>query len=618
MKRVRLLGEWIKGKYGRGVLTGLLTFLCLLALTYVSESRGLADGFGKGIAPVLLAGFIAWLLLYFGRLRDKRLKVISGIGGILLAFSHVYGNYLHYVNDLFVSPAVTVQQLFAVAGVGLFTVPLFALLLEGLQKAALWWQARQGTGTGPARHLFLKYWMGIFACYIPVFLCYWPVNFVYDAKYQLQEVVHNAYKIHHPILHTLAMGIPYKIGSRLGSVSVGISFYTLMQMLVLSASLAYALCYLYHRGAPRGIRVAAFLISALFPMNSLFAISATKDVLFAAFFLALMVLLLELCYHQEPLTWKKALWLTAAGSLMILFRRNALYALAVSVPFLVWAIRGKKRKLALFGLLAGAIVLSTAVNGGLLKLVHATNDDSIREAMSVPLQQLARTAAYRREDLDSADPAYYQEMLSYWGEGFASQYNPYLSDPIKNSVNETLLKSNMVNFFKLWGKVGLAFPGEYIESFLSGTMGYWYMGDTAHYMAVGDGIAVYHTLIGTEKEIVKHNLFPPVGWLFDPIFFHVNYNRVPILGFLFRSSTYFWMLAVFVLNQIYRRRWRSLLVISLAVIYYGSCFLGPFAALRYVYCVAVCWPLLAALCFQRDSGGPSADPGQPQGIPKQP
>ena len=131
MKRVRLLGEWIKGKYGRGVLTGLLTFLCLLALTYVSESRGLADGFGKGIAPVLLAGFIAWLLLYFGRLRDKRLKVISGIGGILLAFSHVYGNYLHYVNDLFVSPAVTVQQLFAVAGVGLFTVPLFALLMEG-------------------------------------------------------------------------------------------------------------------------------------------------------------------------------------------------------------------------------------------------------------------------------------------------------------------------------------------------------------------------------------------------------------------------------------------------------------------------------------------------------
>lgn len=614
MDLFRRADKWRAGRYGKGILTGILTFLCLLSIAYVSESRGLTDGFGKGIEPVLLAGGIAWLLIHFSRVKERRLKVISGIGGILLAFSYVYGTYLHYVNDLFVSPGQVFLLFVVVLGVSFLTVPLFCLLFEGIQRAGLWWQSRHLSelqSLKSVRFLFLKYWIGIFVCYLPVFLCYWPVNFVYDAKYQLQEVINNAYKIHHPILHTLLMGVTYKLGSRLGSVSVGISFYTLIQMLVLSAAFAYTLWYLYRKGVPRAIRVAAFLIYALFPMNSLFAISATKDVLFAAFFLDFIILLLQLCHDGERITWKKAILLVLAGGLMIMFRRNAMYAVLVSVPFLVWAIRGKRRKLVLALLLIGTILLAGQINSGVLKAVHATNDDSIREAMSVPLQQLARVAGYRREDLEDA---LYQEMLLYWNEGFASQYNPYLSDPIKDNVNDALLKSNFVNFFKLWAKVGLKFPGEYAEAFLSNTMGYWYMGDTTHYMAVGDGIAVYHTLIGAEEEIIKINLCPPVGWLFDPIFFHVNYNKVPILGFCFRSSTYFWMLLVFALYMIYRRQYSKLLVTSTVFLYYASCFMGPFVALRYVYCVAVCWPLFAELCFSSRRASLS---GQASGIIKE-
>lgn len=599
LHKLQKFSNWKNSKYAKGIFIGILTYLCLLSINYVSESRGLADGFGKGMAPVLLAGFVAYLLLYFGRIQDRRLRWIAGIGGALLSFSHVFGNYLHWKNDLFITPAQTFLLLVVAGGVALFTVPLFALLINGIQKGTGRWHvlARQQEKK-PVKYLFLKYWMGIFACYVPVFLCYWPVNFIYDAKYQLSEVVNNDYKIHHPILHTLLMGKCYKLGTRLGSVSLGMSFYALIQMLILSAALAYTLRYLYLRGVPKFFRVAVFLISALFPMNSIFSITATKDVLFAAFFLVFMVLVLQCCYHQEEITWQMALWLIADGSLMIMFRKNAVYAVVIAVPFLILAIRGIKRKALLLVLLIVTIWSADYIDGKVLIAVNAINDDHIKESMSVPMQQLARVADYRREEVDEIT---YQEMLQYWPAGFESAYNPYLSDGIKNRVNQAVLEENLGSFLKLWAKVGCRFPGEYIESFLTNTMGFWYMGDTAHYMAVGDGLAVFHTLIESGEEIDKQNLFPPAGWLLDPLFLYGKSTKTPILGFLFRSSTYFWMMVIYSLIVIYRREYRKIAVMAVVFLYYASCFFGPWVALRYIYAVAVCWPLFVSMCFHETS-----------------
>ena len=593
------IADWKNNKYVKRIFVGILTYLCLLSINYVSESRGLADGFGKGIAPLLLAGFIAYLLLYFDRIQDRRLRRIAGVGGVLLSFSHVFGNYLHWKNDLFTTPAQTVLLLVVVGGVALFTVPLFALLMNGVQKGTEWWHSKAGQQEQRlVKFLFAKYWMGIFACYIPVFLCYWPVNFIYDAKYQLSEVVNNRYRIHHPILHTLLMGNCYKLGASLGSVSLGISFYALIQMLILSAAFAYTLRYLYLRGVPKFFRVAVFLISALFPMNSIFSITATKDVLFAAFFIFFMVLILQCCYHQEAITWQKALLLAVTGSLTIMFRKNAVYAVVIAVPFLVCAIRGMKRKVLLLILLIVTIWSADYIDGKVLIAVNATGDDHIIESMSVPMQQLARVAGYRREEIDEA---IYQEMLQYWPAEFQTSYNPYLSDPIKNNINPEVLETNLKSFLKLWARVGYRFPGEYIESFLTNTMGFWYMGDTAHYMAVGDGLALFHTLIGSGEEIVKQNFFPPAGWLLDPVFFHVRYNQVPILGFLFRSSTYFWMMVIYFLIMVYRRDYGKIAVMAAAFLYYASCFFGPWVALRYIYAVVICWPLFVSMCFHETS-----------------
>lgn len=581
-----------------GVMTGILSYLCMLSISYMTQVRGSAANFGKGINSIFLFGITAYLLVRFGRMcrtENRRERNLAAAGGVLLAFSYVYGKYLHYENTLFESPGQVLFMLLIVAGVSILTIPLFAFLLSGIMKASDWWQKKQsekGREVSQVKYLFPKYWLLIFACYIPAFLCYWPVNFIYDAKYQLAEVINNAYKIHHPILHTLLMGETYKFGVSIGSASLGISIYTLIQMFLLSGAFASAVTYLYQKKAPKAVRIAAILFYAVFPMNSIFSVTATKDVLFAAFFLLFFVLSLRLCYEQERLTWQKGLAFAVTGVFMLLFRKNAVYALIAAIPFFLWMRKGKAEKVKLAVLLGITLLLANGMNEGIIRSVNATNDDSRRESMSVPLQQLARVASYRQGELEED---LYQEILLYIKEDSLIHYHPYLSDPIKNNANLPLLETNLPNFLKLWAKVGLKFPGEYIESFLANTMGYWYLGDTEY--AISDGLAVYHSLIGTGEEIKKYNYFKPAGWVYDSLFFKGGYAKTPVLSTLFQGNFYFWLLIVFVFAAVFRKEYFKIAAVALPLAYFASCLLGPWAALRYVYCIIVCVPVLVMLCL---------------------
>lgn len=574
------------------VLFGIVLYLNLLALCHVDHAKGLGDDAAETIAPIFYAIGTGMMLTRFMRVRDRRRKIVAVVGGVLLAFSYVYGTYLHYINDLFMDAGQVLFLLLVVAGVSITTVPLFSLLFEGMEKAGAWYADHRMSETEQkiSKKVFLKYWLGILGCYIPVFLAYWPVNFVYDAKYQLREVINNDYRIHHPLLHTWLMGATYNWGGEVfGSVSVGISFYTIIQMVICSMAFAYVLWYLYKQRVPKVLRVAGFLFFAVFPMNSILAISATKDVLFAAFYAVFFVTLLRIADNQESMTKGIMFLLVVSGVLMLLFRKNAVYALIVAIPFLVGVTLKKKRKIMLTAALVATIVLAHLSNEGLIQALQASGDDGLREASSIFVQSMARVADYRGEELA---PELYEEMLLYWEDGFEEVYNPYISDPIKNAIDGNLLEANFINFLKLWVKIGLQFPGEYVESFLTNNIAYWYMGDLAHAMAAGDDISLYHMLIGTGEEIVKKNYCPPASMLLDSLFVYGKYRETPILACLFRPSTYLWLFLAFILYAIYKREYRSIMVYSLSVLYVGTCLFGPWGVLRYIYAIVVTVPLI--------------------------
>ena len=583
-----------KHKWVKYILLSLFAYLAVLSLAKVSSLHGSdvvywgGKYFGYNLLPIILYGLIIWLYNRFLSRGNIRLTVFSYIGGGLLALAIVYGAYAHYVNNIFRSTGETFLQIGMVICISMLTTPLVSEQFELIEKANNWYVGRevQEQVKRPTVY-FLIVWAIIFASFIPLFLGAWPGNFVFDAKYQMQNVITGDYKTHHPLIHTLLMGKAYEFGVSHGNAAWGYQFYTLLQMLILSSAFAYLLLYFYRKRVPKCIRIVTLLWFTLFPMHALFAISATKDVLCATFFLYFMIFLVQFLFDGEKVSPAFYVKMAISGILLSLFRNNALYAVMAAGIFLLVFCKGWKKKRTILILYCIIFLGTKLVNHGLIEYTDAEESAKYRESFSVPLQCLARVCSYRREDVPQE---IYDEVLFYIREDEIPNYTPYLSDAVKNNANEYNLEHNTLNFFKLWVKTGVLFPDEYVESVVTNTMGYWYPLNQGIYASAD--ISLYHTLIGMGEEIKKKSYFPLASALYEKLFWTNDYHYVPILGYLFRNALYFWMTIFYMLWGAYKKQRRALLVGCLPLVYLGTCLLGPMSALRYIYSLVVCVPLL--------------------------
>lgn len=611
---------WIKR-----IVLAILAYGSVLAMAHISSLHGSADVywgylyFSNNIWSVLLFGASFWLMKRYAERKNPGLHRVSACLGTLLSFAVVYGAYAHYTNDIFGTDGRFLTLTGVILGVALITIPLSEEVLLGFDRLAGWYEGETDRGTeaskgretdrdtetGKSREtvgreyglvrliekrpglVFWFSWLFIFVCYLPLFLAWWPGNFVFDAPYQLRDVIRHTHSTHHPLAHTLLMGAAYRLGERMGSVSKGFQFYTLLQMAVLSSSFAYCVYYLYRSVKRKIVFTAALLWFALFPMHALFAITATKDVLCAAFFLYFMVFVVRTIYNGERLAWYGYAGMAASGALAMLFRNNMTYAVLGAGVIALLAVKGRGKKISVLAVIAAAYFLYAGVNHLMIAAADATSPDTYRETLSVPLQCLGRVAAYRREDLEDS---LYEEICLYIREDTIGSYNPYIADNIKNYANEELLKTNLPNFLKLWLKVGLRFPDEYVESIVTNTMGYWYPLNQGHYVSAD--IALYHMLIGEGQELEKACYCSWADAFYAPLFWKGEYKEIPLLSFLFRNALYCWFFLFFGAWGIYRKSKGVILTGLFPLLYFLSCLCGPMAALRYIYCLIVCVPLM--------------------------
>ncbi|MBP5197788.1 MAG: hypothetical protein J6033_01920 [Lachnospiraceae bacterium] len=523
---------------------------------------------------------------------DRRLHVVSLALGLFVSTGCVWGTYAHFKNDIFTDASTILTQIGVILGLSLFSVTLceeLFLIAERFRDIMAGEEIRE-----KSLRRFLTAWGIIFAFWFPVFLAFWPGNFVVDSAYQLQNVIEGYHFTHHPLAHTLLMGAAYNFGRSIGNASAGAQIYTLIQMLVLSASCAYAVTYIYRKGFSRWIDRGAVVWFALFPMHPIMAITATKDILFAAFFMAFFIYVIRYFYDKEKFRVPQIIGMTVTGAGAMLYRNNGLYAIAVGMVILAifqktWKAKGK----ALLLLLA-ALLLYSGINNALIHQVNATKSDSNRESMSIPLQCMARVVAYRPGEMKEE---YYEELLSYVSVEAMKTYNPYNADSVKGEANEALLGTNKLNFLKLWIKIGLQFPGEYIEEIVTNTMGYWFPLGRGMYAEMD--IRLYHILIGMGDEIEKKGLCPPVNAVYSPLFYSGEYENTPLLGYAYRSDGYIWLAVLLICFAIIRKKYGILAVMLIPALYLGTCFLGPLAALRYVYSLIVLLPL--QICLLVDS-----------------
>ncbi len=571
--------------------------IALLAVWRMPTALGLSadslDMTAHAAGLAMAAGFF-WLLRRAFACRNTRMMRCAAIVGFLFALFTVVGEPLRQTSALSLS---WVSVLSGLMDTAIYTVMAGATLLflyEGCERLAH--RAPKEKESLFSRLLgngFLVFAL-LLAGWIPVWQAFYPGTFAPDSVTQFNEYMYEEFSPHHPLLHTLLLGgcMEFAMDRDMeGYATSGVAFYSLVQMVLMAAMLAYACHWLRKRGAPLWARLCVTLLFMLFPFYSLWSFCAQKDVLFGGLTLIFLIQLADL-WRDGFAALRSPLRIVAfvfTAVLMMLMRNNGIYALCLVLPFVIVLARNARVRMTL--LMLGCIAVYLLTNALLIRALDAQEGDSEVEMLSIPLQQLARTAA---EDPDAFTEEERQYMGMLYPYGFEEFYSPYISDPIKWSMDSEVLE--MPRLLSIWARVGLSHPRIYLEAFLIQNLPYFLPGSEMQYR-FDLGVRQASDLF----EIESDSRLPGLKACYEEYDRTLELFGLPGIHLLSDTAFFVWLcLGAFGL-AVYRRqrKWMAALGFLLAI--WITCLLGPIAIMRYMLGFFYGMPVILAAMLAYDT-----------------
>ena len=338
---------------------------------------------------------------------------------------------------------------------------------------------------------------------------------------------------------------------------------------------------------------------AILPTWGDYAQMYVKDTLYAGVFCAFFTCAALFAAGKGKLSRPVAAGFVASAVLCVLIRNNGLYVVAPSAAALIFAARGRTRKIVAGAALAAAVAGFAVVNAVVLPAA-GVEKGSVREALSLPFQQTARwcvrypdEAAEYRDVIDA--------VLDF--DAVSANYDPRVSDPVKDTYHGD--SDALGEYLKMWAKIGLRHPGLYVEAAANLAFGYF----TPGYIHGPYGGAFFKTL-GEAFDIDVAFANPEAVARVDS--FNRAWATAPGLSHLIAPATYAWALILCAAALLRKRRIRALaLTLPLWLTLAVNCVSPVCGLVRYVLPMMACTPLLVAVTLR--ALRPGDEPGEPGG-----
>ncbi|SCH43342.1 putative glucosyl-3-phosphoglycerate synthase [uncultured Collinsella sp.] len=496
------------------------------------------------------------------------------------------------------------------------------------------------------RHPFAAPALVLALCWLPVLIGYAPALFMWDTNTQvlqwfgLPNHISSSVDLldssvlltqHHPPLHTALVGLCVQAGISLaGSENLGIFIYAVLQWTadILAISWAFRIAQIV--GAPRAPRFVALGFIALVPAYSNYSVLVTKDVLFAS---ALLLFAIELVYlvfcavssdGRIAFSRRHTVLLVAGALGTALLRSGMVVAVAggaLAATLLLWRMQRRlareglrpvsARSLLRVPLIALALVI--AVNLLLARVVYpalAITPSSKREALSIPMQQVARFMRDRPDAVQPEDLRAIDRVLD--APSLARLYDPSKSDPVKATYKEQASPDDLSAFWQTWARLFARDPGCFISATAANYYGYFY---PAHAMS-WSYTSYFSSLVmaNTETNLIYsdiasyfsfHQLDHPLVRALDGLCsgYRLLFQRLPFLTLTMQAALYDWALVLLTAYAVRRRRSHAAVFLVPAWVVLLIALVGPCNAttyFRYAYPVALLVPFLALVIMAPD------------------
>lgn len=117
--------------------------------------------------------------------------------------------------------------------------------------------------------IFFFSWMVFTAAYVPCLLAFYPGLYTYDMSWQWQQFLGYGYTTHHPLIHTFFASWLIELGNQIfGDYQKGLFLHSVVQMLIMTGSMAFAMTFLVKWKVPKNIWIGDWVFLCFFPILS--------------------------------------------------------------------------------------------------------------------------------------------------------------------------------------------------------------------------------------------------------------------------------------------------------------------------------------------------------------
>ncbi len=383
----------------------------------------------------------------------------------------------------------------------------------------------------------------------------------------------------------------------MNSCTLGVFLYSLFQMTIMALIFSYSVKYIEERTKKKWLRNISLAFYAIFPFNQLFPLMTTKDTLFAGIVLIFIIKLNQIL-EKKP-SKLDYIFMILISVLMLTFRNNAVYAIIISVPFVILIMINNKKKLLNILVSCVIIILIYQIFNNFLIYLLKAQKDSNQEKLSVFSQAIAKICNENEKELTDEE----KDKISFYFSDYkrlGKVYESFVSDRTKEMINCENFDNNKIDFLNLMIHFGLKYPRQFIDSFLNTTRGYWYICDNSFNQFEHKNnpetkgcLELTFQYVGTDEFMLKENsMLPGVQRFYRKMFCSNDYTKIPILYVVFQPAIYFYIVLAYLLYAIYRNDNVKKVIGIFMFSYFVTCFLGPIALIRYIYAIIVCVPVM--------------------------
>lgn len=551
---------------------------------------------------------LSFLIYKAMSIMNRRLFVVSFIGGsffsiALVTGSNILSKRLMFLNlKIYISIIVFLFIFFLLTAViiGYIGDLKYKLYNNGIQY-------RLKKYFNGSLKYFLVIWVIIFICYLPTLLATYPGLFTYDVSNQLTQYFTREINRFHPPLHTLYLGICFSIGKNLfNSNNIGMLIYSLSQMLIMSATFSYCCYFLAKNKTPIILQVISIVFFALFPVNQIFSVTTTKDVLFSAAFLLVVIFTIDIILYSKKFFSSYWLQLRYIFSVILMFslRNNGYYVFLLCIPVMLIIFR--KRFIHMLLICITCVLVWHIITGPIYTELNI-GEGNIREVLSIPIHQLTGVMTCNYKELNNREKSDISSLIGGIN-GLKESYGVNSADYEKANFNTNIFKSNSKYYIKEYIKIGFKFPKTYAYAFLNNTLPAWYPEYTYSDCRLYKNPRIYMHFPYLEYDYVsnefvsikRHSKIPEFEKIIKGICYNDSYKNIPVLSMFFRPGFMFWLLMITIFISLYERKYKMLLPLFILLSLWISVLFGPVTLVRYLYPIFVDFPLMLMIVFKNN------------------